>query len=117
MVVPDIHWALITITLCFMLLDFVTGFVQACVNHDVQSTVMKSGLFHKCGFVLAIVFACLCEYTMSYVDMGFTVPIQDAVCVYIIATEIVSNLENLGKISPELSESKFMEIFEQHRKA
>lgn len=113
MIVPDIHWAIIVIACCFMLLDLVTGFTQAVVNHCVDSTKMKQGLWHKCGFLLAMIFGCLCEYAMSYVDLGFTLPIQDAVCMFIILTEIVSNLENLGKISPELTDNKFMSIFDR----
>ena len=109
--VVDINWVLVAITCAFMLLDLVTGFAQACVNHCVDSRKMKSGLWHKCGFMLAIIFGYLCEITMQIVDLGFTIPVAYAVCVFIIMTEIVSNLENLGNISPELKEKKFMNIF------
>lgn len=112
-IVPDIHWAIIVIACCFMLLDLLTGFAQAVINKCVESTKMKTGLMHKCGFLLAIIFGCLCEYAMGYIDLGFTVPVQDAVCLFIILTEIVSNLENLAKISPELANSKFMDIFKR----
>ncbi len=111
MVTPDIHWVLIAISCGFMLQDLITGFVAAVINKCVDSTSMKNGLWHKCGFMLAIVFGCLCEYTMNYIDLGFSIPVQDAVCTFIILTEMVSNLENLGKISPELGSSKFMDIF------
>lgn len=110
-IAPDIHWAVIVITCCFILFDILTGFVQAVVNKEVDSQVMKKGLWHKCGFILAIIFGCLCEYTIFYIDLGFTLPIQNAVCIYIIATEIISILENLAKISPALADAKFMNIF------
>ena len=112
---PDIHWVVIVIACCFMLLDILTGFIQAVINKNVDSQVMKRGLLHKCGFMLAIVFGCLCEYSMYYIDLGFTVPIQDAVCIYIIVTEMVSVLENLAKISPELANVKFMDIFKRDK--
>lgn len=108
---PEFNFAAIIITLCFILLDIVSGFVKAVVNKTVDSKIMKNGLFHKCGFILAIVLGFLCEYTMNYLDLGFTVPMGNAVCIYIIATELISILENLGKISPELANSKFMDIF------
>ena len=111
----DINWALIVIACIFMVLDLVTGFVGAVVNHEVQSSKMKAGLFHKCGFMLAIVFGVVCEYAMSYVDLGFTVPIQVAVCTFIICIEIMSILENLGKISPELAGSRFLKIFKSDK--
>ncbi len=114
-IAPDIHWMLIIIACCFMMLDIITGFIQAVINKCVDSQVMKRGLLHKCGFLLAIVFGCLCEYSMYYIDLGFTVPIQDTVCVYIIVTEMVSVLENLAKISPELADAKFMNIFKKDK--
>ena len=110
-IVPDIHWVIIVITCCFMFMDIITGFIQAVVNKCVDSQVMKTGLFHKCGFLLAIALGCLCEYSMLYIDLGFNAPIQDVVCGYIIVMELISILENLSKISPELASSKFMEIF------
>lgn len=94
-----------------MVLDIASGFIAACSNHCVDSKKMKDGLFHKCGFLLAIVFACLCEYATMYIDLGFTIPVQSTVCVFIIGIEIVSNLENIIKISPELANKKFFAIF------
>lgn len=112
----EINWAVVVLACAFMVLDIVTGFTQACVNKVVDSQVMKLGLLHKCGFLLAIVFGFLCEASMYYIDLGFTMPIGTAVCGYIIATEIMSNLENLAKISPELNEKKFMTIFKHDAK-
>lgn len=110
-----ISYHLIVITLLFMGMDIITGFLQAVVNKCIDSQIMKRGLFHKCGFVLAIVLAYLCEYTMIYIDMGFTLPMVQAVCMFIIATELISNLENIGKISPELNNSKFMSLFKSSK--
>ena len=110
---PDIHWMTIILACCFMVLDIVTGFVGAVMNKCVDSAKMKTGLWHKCGFILAMMFGCLCEYSMYYIDLGFSIPIQDTVCIYIILTELVSILENLGKISPSLADAKFMNIFKR----
>lgn len=110
-----ISYHLIEITFMFIALDIVTGFLQAAKNRCIDSQIMKQGLFHKCGFALAIVLACLCEYAMVYIDLGFTLPLQSAVCGYIISTELVSNLENIGKISPELCNNKFMALFKSSK--
>lgn len=111
----DINWSLCGVTCLFMLLDIITGFVKAVVNKTVDSQVMKTGIWHKCGFIMAIVFACLCEISIGYVDMGFAFPMVTAVCGYLIATECVSILENLAKISPELANAKFMGIFKSNK--
>lgn len=111
----DINWPLCGVTCLFMLLDIITGFVKAVVNKTVDSQVMKTGIWHKCGFIMSIVFACLCEISIGYVDMGFAFPMVTAVCGYLIATECVSILENLAKISPELANAKFMGIFKSNK--
>lgn len=106
---------LFEITLGFIGLDLITGFTQAAVNHCIDSKIMKDGLFHKCGFILAIVLACLCEYALLYVDLGFSLPLQESVCAFIIFTELVSNLENLAKINPELGNSRFFQLFKSSK--
>lgn len=108
-----VNWVLICVTCGFIVSDFVTGFIKACVNNCVDSKILKQGLFHKCGFLLAIVFGCLCEFSMQVIDLGYTIPFQGAICSYIILTEITSVLENLGEISPELKQSAFMQIFKK----
>lgn len=110
-----ISYHIICVTFGFIALDIVTGLLQAAKNKCIDSQIMKLGLFHKCGFVMAIVLACLCEYAILYTDLSFTLPLQEAVCGYIILTEIASNLENIGKISPELCNSKFMSIFKSSK--
>ena len=106
-----INWPLIVACCLFMALDIITGFTQAVVNKCVDSKKMKAGLWHKCGFLLAIMFGALCEWASSFVDLGFSLPIQPAVCGFIVCIEIISVLENLCKISPELQASKFLQIF------
>lgn len=112
----NFNWYIVIATLLFIVFDFVSGFVQAVANKNVQSEKLRQGLFHKCGFVFAIVFGVLCEWAMSFVDLGFQVPIALTICVYIILTEIMSVLENLGKLSPELASSGFMSIFKRDEK-
>lgn len=107
----EINWALIAITCAFIALDVVTGLVKAIKAHEVSSSKMKDGLFHKCGFLLAIVLGALCEFAMLQIDLGFSLPIMPAICGFIILTELASVLENICKIAPELSENRFMQIF------
>lgn len=106
------NWSLVGVACLFMGLDIVTGFTQALYNKCVSSTKMKDGIFHKCGFLLAMLLAGLCEYAMIFVDLGFNVPVQNATCLLIIMTEIVSNIENICLLSPELANSKFPQLFE-----
>ena len=96
----------------FILLDMISGLMQAIKNKVVSSSLMRNGIIHKFSFVLAIALAYACEYGMIYLDLGFTVPIMTTTCVVICLTELVSILENLGKLNPELQNKKFMHIFD-----
>lgn len=104
-------WHILVVVLVFIVIDVITGVLQAVKNKALDSTVMRDGLFHKSAFLLAIVFAYTCEYGMQYLDLGFSMPIVAAACIYVCLTETVSILENLAKLNPELANSKFMQLF------
>ena len=72
---------------------------------------MRDGLWHKCGFILTILLAALIEWSMQYVDLGFTLPLFVPVCVFIMLTEIVSIFENICALSPELAGTKLAQLF------
>lgn len=105
------NWHITAFALGFIALDLLTGFTQAVANKTVNSTKMRDGLWHKCGFVLTMLLAAMIEWTMRYIDLGFTLPLFVPVCVFIILTEIVSIFENICKLSPELAGSKLAAIF------
>lgn len=109
----DYH--LFAIVAAFIALDVVSGFAQACVNHTVDSSVMRRGLWHKAAYVLAIMLAVLCEYSAAYIDLGFALPVVAPVCGFVSATELVSILENLGKLNPEIAQSKLLDFFSMNK--
>lgn len=115
MTLPDVNLTMIIITLIFICLDVITGLIQAIKNKTFDSTKMRVGLWHKCGFLLAIALGIICEWSIGIIDLGFTVPIQTPVCAFVCLTEIASILENIGEITPELMNNKFMEIFKRAR--
>lgn len=98
------------VTLVFILFDILTGFLKAAANHNIDSTVLRKGLLHKLSEVVAIVFAFLCEYAVQYIHLGVEIPLVIAVCGYIIIMEIISVLENIVEVNPELGKffSKYL---------
>lgn len=104
-------WHITAFALMFIALDLLTGFAQAVANKTVNSTKMRAGLWHKCGFVLTMLLAALIELAMRYIDLGFTLPLFVPVCVFIMLTEIVSIFENICELSPELAGSKLARLF------
>ncbi len=86
----SIIWQIAT-PLIFSLCDVLTGFIQAIINNEVQSKVMREGLLHK-SLIIIIVF-------LSFVaSLTFKISlISKAVCIYVIVMETMSIVENLGK--------------------
>lgn len=95
----------------FIALDMVTGLVKAFKDKAFTSSVMREGLFHKCGSILSVIFGSLVDYAQSYVDLGVTIPVAGAICTYIIAMECGSIIENVGKINPEIIPGKIKPYF------
>lgn len=95
----------------FILFDLLTGLVKALKQKDYSSTIMREGLFHKCGSVLCVVFGVLVDYAQSVVDLGVSIPFAAAVCTYIIMMEIGSIIENVGEINPEIVPEKLRGFF------
>ena len=99
------------ITALFMLLDVVTGLVRAFKEKIYTSTVMREGLYHKCGYILCIILATMVDYSQNYIDLGVNIPIFESICVYVVFNEIGSIIENLALINPELLPDKLKSYF------
>lgn len=109
-------WAIIA-CVCLMLLDVVSGFIAAVKNCEVSSTKMREGLFHKCSLVMCIVLAwCIEIFVMHVPDLGFNVPLVIPACVLIFAMEVVSILENIIKINPDLENEEIVKLFTNTKK-
>ena len=105
------YWHSAAIVCAFVVMDLVTGVMQAVANKTLDSTKMRAGLWHKCGFIMTVILAALVEWSMRFIDLGFTLPLFVPVCVFIVLTEIVSIFENVCKLSPELTNSKLAQLF------
>lgn len=106
----EINWFVPAIALAFICFDVITGFAQALKNKDVQSQKMRDGLFHKLGFLFAIALGYMIEFAMVYMELGFVAPVAGLVCAYVVVTEIVSILENIVALNPDLAGSKVLDI-------
>ena len=74
-------------------LDLASGYLAAMHNGEVDSSRMFEGMFKKLSEVLAIVVAKATE---------FAITVFGAVCVFITAYELVSVVENIGKMNPTI---------------
>lgn len=102
------------IALIFIAFDILFGLIQALANRNFESKIMRQGLFHKLGEILAYAFGVMCDSALPLVDIMIPFSLAGAITIYIVVMEIGSILENISKISPELA--KYMGfIFEKLR--
>ena len=95
----------------FIAIDCTTGIIKAVKNKKFTSSIMREGLFHKIGNILAVLLGIYVDYAMSIIDFGVNVPIAIPICVYISTMELGSIIENIGEINPSLVSGKFRQIF------
>ena len=62
-------------------------------------------------YILVLVLATLCDYSMEFIDIGFNINLFKVASTYIITTEIVSIIENIGNLNSKLLPNKLKEIF------
>lgn len=85
-----LYWIFALPAICAAV-DIATGWTQASINAELDSTKMRQGLVHKLGELLAVV--------LSYVIcIALALPSSVPTCVsaYIVLTELVSVAENLS---------------------
>lgn len=88
-------------------LDLVSGYLAAMHNGEVNSSVMFEGMFKKLSEVLAIVVAKATELAIAVfgaaeLGMNPSIPVCMAVCIFITVYELVSVVENIGKMNPAI---------------
>lgn len=90
------------IVLGFIAFDVVTGLIKAGYNGDYNSSIMRQGGFHKSMEVMAMAVAYFVEYAVVYVNIGVNIPAVPAVTVYICVMELISILENICAVNPQM---------------
>ena len=91
------------ISLVFIAMDILTGWTKAVATGTTNSSIMRVGLFHKLGEIMALIFGYACEIAFPYVGIMISVPLVESIGTYIILMEVASIVENIGKINPELT--------------
>ena len=102
--------SIIIVSLIFNATDFLTGFLIAWKNNEIKSSKLRDGFFKKIGFILCYILGLLLGYLEKIYDFGFNVNILPFICGYVILTEIISIIENIGKINPDILPDKLMKI-------
>lgn len=106
----------IGIVFLLVLIDYITGVVNAIMHGELSSKKMRQGLGHKFTYLAIICVALIMEYGSDYINLGIGLPVFIPVCAGICLTEITSIIENCVKINPDLSKSNILNIFKIDKK-
>ena len=106
----------IGIVFLLVLIDYITGVVNAIMHGELSSEKMRQGLGHKFAYVAIICVALIVEFGSNYISLGIGLPVFIPVCVGICLIEITSIMENCVKINPDLKDSNIFNIFNIGRK-
>lgn len=93
-----------------ILLDIATGISQAVFNRTLDSKILRAGMFHKLSYLFAVVLALFLEYACQYFELGFECKVFIPLAVYIVVTEVISVLENITKMNPDLIDSPIFKL-------
>lgn len=80
----------------FILVDIISGYVQALINKNVDSKIMREGLLHKFLLTLVIILGYVIQFAFN---LGF---VAQTITIYICLMELMSFLENLKKAGVDL---------------
>lgn len=105
------------IVVCLMiLLDILSGILAAIFDRSFSSTVLRKGLSHKIGYIFLMLVVAIIQVALF--DPNFTLhfdfPFFNIVCSFIIFMEVMSILENVCKMNPQLNEF-IGKYFKQHK--
>lgn len=106
----------IGIVFLLVLVDYITGVVNAIMHGELSSEKMRQGLGHKFAYLTIVCVALIVEYGSDYINLGTELPVFMPVCAGICLIEITSIMENCAKINPELSKSNILNIFKIDKK-
>lgn len=101
----------VSVALIFNAFDLASGIAVAVKEKDLQSSKLRDGIFKKAGFLMCYALAILIDRQGSYIGLKLEVKILPIVVSYVVLTEIVSIIENISRLNPELLPDKLLEMF------
>lgn len=101
------------VILVLMVLDIITGFLNAVSQGSVSSGVMRTGLYKKFGSIV------ICSLAVGIEFGGLYIGVPTEICASVVALmfgtiglmELVSVIENACALNPDLPMSKILAAF------
>lgn len=86
-------WYIILVPVVMMAFDYLTGFMKAIHEKNIQSAKLRDGLMRKFGELITIIISLFLQYSI-----GLPHEITLFIAFYIILMELISVIENLDAI-------------------
>lgn len=97
-----------------IIMDIVCGTVAAMRNKELCSSIAREGMYNKIGEAMFLLIAIIANEILAmppFDGLGISPDIAYLVAAYIAWMELVSILENICKINPELPFAKILMMF------
>lgn len=97
-----------------IIMDIVCGTVAAMRNKELCSFIAREGMYNKIGEAMFLLIAIIANEILAmppFDGLGISPDIAYLVAAYIAWMELVSVLENICKINPELPFAKILMMF------
>lgn len=94
-----IYWIVVAAAI---LIDIITGLLKAFYTKTFKSSVMRQGLFHKLGELLAVGVLYGAQLALPLIGVEAHLPLFTVGCGYCVLMELGSILENLRAFTPGL---------------
>lgn len=107
----EVAKVLIVAVMALTVADVVFGVLNALIHKEFKSSKMREGIAHKSTTAGAIFVGCIIDATIGAgVDLGYSAPMLNSVCCYIILMEVASLLETFGKLNPQFQGSPLYQL-------
>lgn len=97
-----------------IIMDIVCGTVAAMRNKELCSVIAREGMYNKIGEAMFLLIAIIANEVLAmppFDGLGISPDIAYLVAAYIAWMELVSILENICKINPDLPFAKILMMF------
>ena len=101
----------IAIALIFNAIDLVSGFLCGIKVRGLDSSKLRDGLFKKVGFIVCYTVAFILDSYGGFLGLPADIPFVIMICSYVVLTELVSIVENVHTLNPDILPEKLMDIF------
>ena len=99
MEISTIYWVVVAGSI---LADIITGLLKAFYTKTFKSNVMRQGLFHKIGELLAVGILYGAQIALPMIGVDAHLPLFTVGCGYCVLMELGSIIENLRAFTPGL---------------